>query len=202
MTILTFPTLSGLSFPVKKTPMFQTISHRSVSGVSTSQSPQAFAIYAYELPFEFLRSDNVNLELQTLMSFFQACRGRGSPFHFNDPDDNAVAGQGLGIGDGVTTDLALVRTMGTVVDPIQDAIAADMTVYVDGVSVPFTALTTAQYGTIYGVSLAAPPSVGQIVSADFNYNFLCWFDGDAQDFSKFMNKIWEATSVKFSSKLQ
>jgi len=199
MTIPTFPTLTGLSFPVRKTPMFQSIVHKSVAGVVTAQSPQPFATYAYELKFDMLRSDNANLELQTLMSFFQAVRGRGLPFHFNDPDDGLATAQGLGIGDGVTTQFILARTMGSVVDPIQDAIAAGMTVFLDGVSVPFTVLTTAQYGTIYAISFAAPPNVGQIVSATFAYNFLCRFDMDTQDFSKFMNQFWEASSLKFSS---
>ncbi|WP_441256433.1 AAA family ATPase [Bradyrhizobium sp. 482_C4_N1_1] len=52
MTILTFPALSGLTWPVKKSPSFQTLKHKSVAGTSTMQSLQPYAIYAFELPFE------------------------------------------------------------------------------------------------------------------------------------------------------
>jgi len=164
MTIPTFPTLPGLSFPVKKSPTFQTIEHKAVAGNSTTQSPQPFAIYAYELPFEFLRADDVTLEIQTLMSFYTARRGKAQPFHFNDPDDNAVVGQSLGLGDGATVNFAFIRTMVSNADPVQDAIAAGLNVYVNGVlqtlGVDYTILTTAQYGTNYGVAFTVAPAAG------------------------------------------
>jgi uncharacterized protein (TIGR02217 family) len=199
----TFPTLAGLSFPVKRSPTFQTIEHKAVAGNSTTQSPQPYAIYSYDLPFEFLRADNATLEIQTLMSFYQARLGKGLPFHFNDPDDNEVIGQALGIGDGVTTDFALIRTMVGIADPIQDAIPG-FAPYVNGVIVAgCTPLTTSNYGTIYGVRYPAPPAVGATVSVDMNYNWLCRFDQDAQEFSQFTRLngkgLWEAKSVKFST---
>lgn len=209
MAIPTFPTLPGLAFPVKKTPTYQSIIHKAVAGQSTAQAPQPFATYSYELPFEFLRADNVNLELQTLLSFFRACAGQVNPFHFFDPDDNSATGQTLGVGDGVTTQFPLLVSSIFDIDPIQDAIAAGMAVRVNGVSAPFTTVTTAQYGTIYAVNVTTVPPVGQLVVADFTYNRLCRFDQDTIDFSKFGKFsaandawLWEAKSVKFSSVLQ
>ena len=205
MTISTFPTLAGLSFPVKKTPTFQTIPHKSVSGVATAQSTQPYANYAYELPFEFLRSDVVNLELQSLMGFYQAQRGMALPFHFLDPDDFTVTLQSLGVGDGTKTAFALLRTMVNVVDPIQDADTTGMTVFVNGVSAPFTQLTTAQYGTVYGVNITTPPGAGLPITATFTYKFLCRFSEDSLELSKIFylasKGLWSAT-VKFASALQ
>ena len=208
MTIPTFPTLNGLTYPVQRSPGFKTIEHESVSGVSTTQSPQAFAIYSYDLPFAFLQSDAGHLDLQTLMSFFQAAKGKSIPFHFNDPDDNTVTAQSLGTGDGTTTDFGLVRTMGSVTDPIQDAIASGLVVKVSGstqgLGSAYSLLTTSQYGTIYGVRFAAGhiPSGASPVTATFTYNWLCRFMDDTTDFSKFVQYIWEAKSIKIRTVLQ
>lgn len=204
----TFPTLSGLSYPVLRTPTFKTIEHESVSGVSTTQSPQAFAIYNYDLPFEFLQSIAGHTDLQTLMSFFQAMKGKGTTFHFNDPDDNAVTDQSIGTGDGTTTDFGLVRTMGSVSDPIQDATAAGLVVKVSGVTqslgTAYSLLTTSQYGTIYGVRFAGGhvPVGDAPVTATFSYNWLCRFNTDSAEFSKFMQYIWEAKSIPLRTVLQ
>lgn len=207
MAILTFPTLPGLSFPVKKSPAFSTIEHFTVQGGSTTQSPQPYANYKFELPFEFLRADNATLEIQALMGFYAACLGKATPFHFNDPDDNSVTGQGLAIGDNVTTDFPFVRTMGQNVDPIQDVIAAGVNIYKNGalqtLTTAYSILSTAQYGTNYGIRFVAAPAAGTLITADFNFNFLCRFDDDALEFSKFQylngKGLWESKSVKFTS---
>lgn len=201
-----FPNLSGLTYPVKKTPSFQTIPHDAVSGVSTTQSPQPYAKYAYDLPFEYLRSDNVNHELQTLMSFYTACKGMGVPFYFSDPDDNSVTGQLLGVGDGVTKAFPFLRTMGSVIEPVQSAIAAGLNVYDNSVlktlTTDYTILQTSQYGTNYGVEFVSAPADGHEITADFSYYWLCRFSEDTNEFSKIMSKIWESRSVKFKTALQ
>lgn len=207
MTIPTFPALTGLSWPVVKTPtFFSRFKHRSVSGKSTMQNPQPFAVYAYALAFDVLRSDAVNHELQTLMSFYQFCVGQSSPFHFNDPDDTTVTGQGLGSGDGATTDFAFVRAMGTVVDLVQDVIAAGLVVYVNGVAKTivsdYSILTTSQYSTNYAVRFVSAPAAAAVITADFSYNWLCEFPDDSEDFAKFMNQLWEMKAIKFNSILQ
>jgi uncharacterized protein (TIGR02217 family) len=207
MTIPTFPTLLGVSYPVVRSPSFKTIEHESVSGVTTTQSPQAFARYDYDLPYEFLRTDSPNVELQTLMSFFQASLGKALPFHFSDPDDNAIAGQAIGTGDGATTDFGLVRTMGSVTDPVQDAIAAGLSITVDGVTqslgTDYSLLTTSQYGTIYGIRFAGGSIPGaSAVTGTFSYNWLCRFNTDAAEFSKFMQYIWEAKSIPLRTVIQ
>jgi uncharacterized protein (TIGR02217 family) len=210
MTFLTFPTLSGLTFPVKKSPKFQTLVFESVNGVSTMQSTQPYARYMFDLPFEFLRSDNVNLEMQQLISFFQACLGQAIPFNFVDPDDNSVTTQVIGVGDGVTTSFPFVRTMVNVVDPLQNVNAAGLLVYVNAVlqtlGANYSILATSQWATNYGVQFAVAPPLGQLVTATFSFSWLCKFDADTTDFSKFMYlngaSLWEAKSVKFTSLLQ
>ena len=210
MSILTFPTLSGLTFPVKKSPLFQTLEYVSVNGVSTTQSTQPFTRYKFDLPFEFLRSDNVNLELQQLMSLFQACMGKANPFNFTDPDDNTVTGQQIGVGDGTTKAFGFVRVLQFAADPIQNANSAGLQVFVNGalktLGTDYTILQTAQYGTNYGVQFTVAPAAAASITASFTFNWLCKFDDDTTDFSKFLylngKALWEAKSVKFTSQLQ
>lgn len=212
MALLTFPTLSGLSYPVKRSPRFATIEHTSITGVASTQSPQPYAIYDYDLPFEFLRSDNATLELQQLMSFYTALRGKANPFLFDDPDDDTVTDQQIGQGDGVTTDFGFVRTRSNDIEPVQAADAGGLVVKVNGVTktltTQYTILTTAQWATNYGVRFTAGnvPTPGQPVTATFTYKWLCRFSDDAQEFSKFMllngKGLWEAKSVRFHSQPQ
>lgn len=205
-----FPTLAGLSWPAKRSPRFSTIEHVSITGAATTQSPQPFPIYDYDLPYEFLRSDNATLELQALMSFYKARKGKALPFHFDDVDDDNVVAQAMGIGDGVTTNFGFVRTIGTDTEPVQDVSFA--VVSVAGVEVlygtDYTLLNTAQYGTVYGVHFlpGKVPTAGQPVTCAMSYNWLCRFSEDSNEFSKFMllngAGLWEAKSVKFHSQPQ
>lgn len=203
MAILTLPDMPGLSFPVKRTPAFQSIVHRSVAGSTTAMALQPYALYSYELPYEFLRSDPTFAEWQQITSLFQRCRGRALPFRFDDPDDDSVTGQGLGLGDGTTIDFAFVRTLGLIVDPIQDVTEASITVYLDGVETAgFTVLRTAAFETIYGVRFTVPPAPGVVITGDFDFTYLCQFDDDLLEFGKMTflngNGLWE-TTLKFTT---
>lgn len=209
MAILTFPTLVGLTYPVKKNPTFYNlIQHRSVAGLMTNQSPQPYAVYQFDQPFSFLRSDAVNLELQKLMSFWQATKAGTDPFHFTDPDDNTITAQAMGTGDGTTTDFPFVRTMQNVTDPVQDANSAGLVIKVSGVTkalgTDYSILSTSQYGTNYGVRFAGGhvPTAGQAVTGTFTWNWLCKFLGNSVEFSKFVQTIWEAQSIKMETVLQ
>lgn len=210
MTIPILPTLAGLTFPVTKSPSFDaTIEHQAVAGNSTTQSPQPWPIFNYELPYSALRGDVANAELQSLQGLFESLKGRGLPFHFPDPDDGSVTNQALGTGDGVTTDFGFVRTIGLSTIPVQDVIASGLVVKVAGVTqslgTAYSILTTTQYTTNYGIRFAGGHIPGAAaVTATFSYYWLCRFTMSAAEFSKFMFTndgsagIWEA-SLKFKS---
>ena len=104
-----------------------------------------------------------------------------------------------------TTAFALIRSLGFAADPMQDVDTGSITVFADGVSVPFTELVTANYGTVYAVNLNAAPAAGAIITAAFTYKFLCRFAQDTFDFSKDLyingNGVW-STTIQFASVLQ
>ncbi len=201
MTIPVFPTLAGLIWPVKRSPLFNTIEHNAVSGKSTTQSLFAYPKYRYEVGYDILRSD-ANAEWQTLFSFFVLVKGKASPFHFYDAADNVVIGQQLGVGDGVTTDFLFVRTLGSATDPVQDVRSTGtLKFYLNGVlqSSGVNLLNTSQYATLYGIRFVTPPANGVIVTADFDYYWLCRFNEDEAEFSQFMSVFWELRAIKFTS---
>lgn len=192
-----FPTLKGLTFPVKRKPMWKTLHQESVSGMDNPVALWTFPRWAYELPFSFLRSDNVNLEWQTLVAFFNVVNGSALAFQFNDPDDNTATTQGFGTGDGVTTAFPLVRSLGglggfSFVEPV---FAPTVTTIFDN-GTPTVAYTLGTQGM---VTFNAAPAVGHALTWTGTYNWLCRFDDDTADFEKFASTFWDLKKIGFTT---
>lgn len=105
------PALKGLTYPVKRFPKWKTMHQEAVSGQDNPISLWSFPRWAYEVSYNVLRSDNVNIEWQALAAFFNQMLGSAGVFQFSDPDDILVVNQIFGAGDGVKTAFPLVRTM-------------------------------------------------------------------------------------------
>ena len=196
----TFPTsLVGIKFDRKKTPVWDTRIQTSVSGKEERAAVQTYPRWRFEVSYELLR-DNVGNELQTLMGFFLAQQGRFTAFYYRDPYDYQVTAQGLGVGDGSTTDFPLVRSLGGFAEPVFHAPTVTA-VYFNGAlqSTGWSATaSTGGYGTDTIHFIAAPGS-GVVVTADFTFNFVCRFDDDSLEFNNFMSHMWEAQTVTFLS---
>jgi len=106
-----FPSLIGLAYPVKRAPMWKTLHQEAVSGQDNPIPLWSFPRWVYELTYNVLRSDTVNLEWQALAAFFNQVQGSALVFRFADPDHGAAANQNFGTGDGITTSFPLRRTM-------------------------------------------------------------------------------------------
>lgn len=195
-----FPTLAGLAWNVRRTALWQTNVQTAVSGKETRAAFWSYPLYRWELVYEFLRGDPVRAEFQALMGFFNARQGRFDPFLYRDADDNQVAGQPIGIGDGVTDTYQLVRALGGYVEPIlaPDEVTA---VSVGGVALDPAAWSVAGWDsdTPGRLTLAAPPAAGAAIIADFSFFFPCRFEEDELTFDKFMKALWGAESVPFRS---
>ena len=147
-----FPTLVGQGWSVKKTPTWQTRIQRAVSGRELRLLDYPYPLWQFELTFEAL-GDNLGApasltrrsigsllatDLRTLMGFFMACQGAFATFLYSDPTDNTVFGQEIGIGNGVSTTVQLVRTFGVpgianFTEPMT-AISAVYAIYFNGIS--------------------------------------------------------------------
>lgn len=128
-----FPTLPGINIKQGRSPVWRSVVHESVSGRSVALSAMTYPRWKYKLSFEFLRS-GAEVELQSLVGFYNHVRGRADTFLFYDEDDNFASNQAFGTADGVTTQFKLARALGGFVEPI-NGILSEPIVYVDGVQV-------------------------------------------------------------------
>ena len=117
MTNRYFPTLPGLNWSNKKTPIWSTNIQTSASGKELRASYYSYPKWQFSLSYEFLR-ENGEAELQALIGLFNQCRGSFDTFLYTDPDDNAVVDQVFGIGDGVTTKFGLARSYAGYIEPV------------------------------------------------------------------------------------
>lgn len=213
-----FPSLPGLEWKTKRAPTFKTLVHEAVSGRETRVGLWAYPRYRWTLSYEFLRSDTVNAEWQTLMSFFLERKGSYDSFLFQDPDDYTVTGQLIGYGDGTTTQYSVVRTIGSYTEPCPDIMGIPM-IYVDGIIQGVNALVdgsgnyvvdgdgnvitdgttpTSQWtiSTAGVITFSQPPPVGAPITADFSYYWRVRFVEDEAEFEYFMYKFWAAKKIE------
>jgi uncharacterized protein (TIGR02217 family) len=117
-------------------------------------------------------------QLETLIAFFRARKGRARGFRFKDWTDYRATNQLLGIGNGSQTAFPLVKSYnsGTVQEQrrIFKPVAGTVTVYVNGVAQAGVSVNL-QWGRI---TLASPPASGAEIRADFEFDLPVRFDTD------------------------
>lgn len=199
MTVSLFPTLAGVTYPVKKSPIWDTDVTRAISGKRTTLARMSYPTYAFELPISFLRTAAAYAEFQDLMAFYNTVQGRANLFRFNDPDDNTATAQGFGTGDGATTEFQLVRAITGLsfswVDPVYYPVTA--AIYKNAVlqtlGVNYTISTTGL------VTFTVAPAAAAALTWTGTFNWLVRFDDDSQSFEQFVSNIFELKALRFSS---
>jgi len=194
------PTLPGLSWSRFKRPAFSTRIADHVSGREVRSPFRSTPLYEFEVNYDGLTSSASTYpglgasSLQTLMGFFLQLQGQFGTFLYSDPDDNAVADELLGTGDGTTTTFAFVRTLGGFSEPVS---------FVTSVS----KLSLNGVNQLSGWALAAPnslvftsaPAMGVAITADFSFAFECRFLDDQMNFEAFMSQLWQLQKMTFRS---
>lgn len=202
MSTAIFPTLIGKGYQVVREPEWSNQLQVSASGKDTSIAYWSYPRWRWTIPYDILRSDSVNLELQNLAGFFNLRTGSFDTFLYTDPDDYAIVGQTIGTGDGATVAFQLIRTWGSFNEPIL-APHAVSAVYIGSSAVSSSKWAVTSWGsTAPGVVTFTPgnaPSSGLAVKADFTYYFPVRFMEDIMSFDNFMNQMWSNKSVKFRS---
>lgn len=194
MSNAVFPALVGLTFPVEKTPLWSTKIQPVTSGKETRIGFWSYPIWQYSIGYDILRSDAVNLELQTLVGFFNARQGSFDDWLFNDPDDNSCTASFFGTGDGTTTAFQLARTWGGVSEPVR---AVNTVSQVTKNGTPTAAYTL---NTSTGViTFTTAPSAGQVLAWSGTFYWRCRFGEDQVTVAKFVKDFWETKTVKFQS---
>jgi hypothetical protein len=136
-------------------------------------------------------------ELQAIAGFFAQTQGQAGPFWLSPPDLADVAGQALGIADGVTTSFPLVRGFGSYSEPVPGT-SGVTAIYENGALVP-SAFYTVTSGYQPAVVFATAPAAGLAISADFGLLWLCRFADDILDLEEFMAMLFALRMVKLQT---
>ena len=200
-TFPSFPTYPGITWPVKRTPSGSTIRQIAVAGKRVLLPQMVTPRWTWELSYEFLRSalwgNNSFAEIEGLTAFYLAQMMGGTCFAYTDDEDNAVTAQGFGAGDGTTTQFQLVRARGGFVEPVLLPTITGLTVG----GVAKTSPTDYTLGDKGIVTFTSAPAALAALQWTGTFAWLCRFDEDSLDLSRFMSGLSEARSVKFSSEI-
>jgi uncharacterized protein (TIGR02217 family) len=118
-------------------------------------------------------------QLDELIAFFRARKGRAYGFRFKDWTDYKATGQLLGAGDGAQTQFQLVRRYpsGNVIEVrmVSKPVAGTVKVYLDSVEQASGWSVDTTSGL---VTFGTPPALGVEVTADFEFDVPVRFDTD------------------------
>ena len=198
MSLPVFPALPGIIWPVKKTPVFNTLIQSHRAGGEARAPLNARALWRFELSHEALDGNGhwVNLSarsLQALMGLWLSVNGPHATFVYVDPDDNTATNQQIGVGDGATTTFVFGRPFGAYYEPVS---------YVTGVTqVNVAGVPTSAYiaSAPNVLTFTSAPSAGAAVTATFTYAFQCRFSDDQAQFVNFMSGLWSQDKLTFES---
>jgi uncharacterized protein (TIGR02217 family) len=200
---LVYPTLPGLTWSVTKSPMWKTRVQTSVRGRELRIRDQIYPRWKFQQVYSFLngsvRCTPGVTDIQVMMNFFQTVQGSWDNWLFNDPTDNFVANQLIGIGAGAPAAFQLARTFydggfaEPIIAPISWVIRFDGVVQSSGVY----SVNTGNGIVTFGSSVGS----GVQVTADIHYYFRCRFTTDTLDFEEFAKDWWELKKIEFESVL-
>jgi hypothetical protein len=196
------PSLAGLAWSRHKKPGFSTRVASHVSGREVRVALMSYPLYEFEAVYNGLASSSTaafaslgSSSLQSLMGFFLQLLGQAGVFLYTDPDDNSVAAQIIGSGDGVTQSFVMGRTLGGFTEPV-GWVSNVANVYLNGV---LQSPSTWTFTAPNSIGFYSAPAAGVSIAADFSFAFQCRFLDDQMDFEEFMSSLWKLDSMKFRS---
>jgi uncharacterized protein (TIGR02217 family) len=201
MSASVFPTTLALGWPSREIEWI-TRKQISISNKEISIADAAAARYTWSYDIDVLRNGTVAgdawTEFATLFGFYNARSGGFDSFLYDDPDDDTVAAQAIGTGDGTTTAFQLKRTFGGVTDTIL-APHAFTQVTVNGT--PTGAYTFTGWGTTTPgiITFTSAPGATYAIAASFTYYWPVRFVADKCKFQKFSFGRYSVKSLAFKS---
>lgn len=114
-----FPALPGLMWDIDREEHWKNMSRESDSGRDFTRAIWTSPQRHYRLQYEFLRS-GAEAELQALVGFFNRHKGDFDTWLFDDPMDNVVVNEPLGVTNGTQSTWQLTRAFGGASSPVFD----------------------------------------------------------------------------------
>ncbi len=219
MTLPIYPgpnLLPGVTYGSTWTPQFFNLpTATTASGAEIDLAIAQYPLHDFELIYEVLRDgvgggtwlNGQGLEFKTMMGFLLQIGGTAGRFLFQNPDDDAVTQNSIGVGNGATTTFTLTRTFGANgyggTEPVgQVNTGAPFNLYLAGSTTPTSP-------TLYTISTANPvantvtfttaPTAGQNIAVDMSYYYYCKLASSNNSIKKVMNSLWSMDKIKLHS---
>jgi hypothetical protein len=216
VSALLYPTLPGVTYNSIRAPFWRTGVQTALSGKSSTISYMTYPLTKFTLLYDdsnggFLRDTTwvASSEVKALVGLFQQMRGRFDTFLYTDPQFNSVTAQQFGVGDGVTTLFAITAAYQNPSGPGAPELIQNFngtpTFYDNG-----TLISSSNY--TLGPSLTpsvnagfilfnTAPTSGHSLTWTGSWYYRCRFDEDTYEFTQFLQGLWSAKKVSFSSVL-
>ena len=213
--ILTLP--KGLGWNFKTSQLFTTTRQKPQSGRGpVAATLQQGVLYEFELVWNYLKVAGVTTanDFAYLKNFYEAMRGAWGRFVF-DPSQANLSNLTLsadytqlengfsGVGDGTATVFPLWRATSalgggsvTLLERVQN-ISTLVGVYVNNVLQSSGAYTLTNFPA--SITFTTAPATGYPVCWSGNYNYLCSFAEDTNDFNEFMWQLYELKSLRLET---
>lgn len=199
MSNYVFPKFQGWSWEKTITPVWNTQTYESESGIETRIQKWKYPRYKISLTYNFL-TDNTTKglldkgDIERLEGFFNAVGGSFDDFLYFDDTENSVENQAFGVGNGQETVFQLVRNHPYWAEPVIGIVEIPK-IFIDGVPVDTQEVTVDSYGV---VTFKTPPAANASLTWTGNYYFRVRFDEDEIELTRTWDGLWE--SIKISMK--
>lgn len=181
---------NNIGYPVIRRPYFSTIVNTASSGLEVRIGNQLYPLSEWDMLFEWLKADQLNLTFQTLYGFFVKNYGKFGTFLYDDKTDNTTSLDPLNptpsiiIADGVTEKYQIGRCWppggSDGFEPLYD---------LNGT--PTVTPTPASISANGLMSFGGALPVGTQINMDFKYYWRVRFADDDLEFSNFGKYYWE-----------
>ena len=196
MSNLIFPTFRGLTYPIGKTPHWNTITQESISGIKKFLQCYTYPYYTFTLSFSYLSDDDIRQDdVHKLLSFYNSLGGAGQDFLFADPlfEDNRCVKQEFGVGDGSKKQWRLIHQFGDYVEPVF-GMAMKPHIYIN--SVETTAFSWDNNGLI---TFNSAPANGAVLRWTGRWFYRCHFQNDEAEFQQIFYGGWSLEELVMES---
>lgn len=166
---------SDISYGATGGPMFLTDVVSTVSGHEQRNSKWSQARAKYNVA----SGVKTETQWQALISFFRARRGKAVGFRFKDWSDYKAESVQIGVGDDSTTEFQLVKIYSSgsvaVSRTITKPVSGTVDIYVDSVLQSSGVSVDTTTGV---VTFSSAPALGEVITADFEFDVPVRFDTD------------------------
>lgn len=189
MSLPVFPFFPSMAWSSTKTEQWDVTVMKSGSKKRKTFTSQAYPEWVIKCSYTALNND----EIEQLAGFVAKVKGQLLPFLWKDFEDYKQEKVRIGTGNGVTKDFQLLRNYADeYAEPIYDIVPGTLTVYVDGIAVPYT------LGTDGLVSLTSAAANGKAVTASFEYYWRMAFD-DSVTWENFWYSYYKLNTITLVS---